>query len=166
MRKSQQKTTFVFEDIDIMTVPEFRELLKACQSTPGNNCYFTCDSVLSYASLGYDPRMYCNTYFIFNQSIMQDAEEWSKTSGTHKKDKATQTTSTYEQVYGNRDQGFIGNIYGFFNRNKQVVTGTNHEIIDEYNILPVELMSLPEKSSKVIINTPSGKSYIEQVTWP
>ena len=166
MRTANIRTTFVFEDIDLAIIPEFRELLKACQSSPGNNCYFTCDSISKYADLGYDPRTYCNTYFVFRQSVMQDAEEWSKTSGTYKKDKATQTTSSYEQVYGDRNQGFIGGLYNLINRNKQVVTGTSHEIVDEYNIIPSEFMGLPDKASKVIIKTSTGKPYIMQVTWP
>lgn len=166
LKNTNIKTTFVFEDIDVSTVTEFKELLKACQSSPGNNCYFTTDSITRYEDLPYDPRTYCNSYFVFKQSIMQEAEEWSKTSGTYKKDKATQTTSSYGQVYGERNKGVIGGIYTFLNRNKQVVTGINHEIIDEYNILPSEFMGLPDKVSKVIINTPSGKPYIMQVTWP
>ena len=166
MRSANIKTTFVFEDIDLAVIPEFKELLKACQSSYGNNCYFTCDSISKYADLGYDPRTYCNTYFVFRQSVMQDAEEWAKTSGTYKKDKATQTTSSYEQVYGDRNQGFIGGIYNLLNRNKQVVTGTSHEIVDEYNIIPSEFMGLPDKASKVIIKTSSGKPYLMQVTWP
>lgn len=166
MRSAKIKTSFVFEDIDFSAIPEFRELLKACQSSQGNNCYFTCDSISKYTNLGYDPRTYCNTYFVFRQSVMEEAEEWSKTSGTYKKDKATQTTSTYDQVYGDRNQGFLGGLRNLFYGNKQVVTGTSHEIIDEYNILPSEFMELPDKTSKVIIKTSTGKPYIMQVTWP
>lgn len=166
MRFAKANTTFVYEDIDVSLIPEFRELLKACQSSPGNNCYFTCDSILKYANLDYDPRTYCNTYFVFRQSIMNEAEEWSKTGGTYKKDKATQTTSTYDQVYGERNQGLLGGLRNLLYGNKQIVTGTSHEIIDEYLIAPSEFMELPDKTSKVIIKTSLGKPYIMQVIWP
>lgn len=166
MRNATIDTTFVFEDIDVSTIPEFRELLKACQSRPGNNCYFTCDSIHEYSNLNYDPRNHCNSYFIFRQSVAQEADEWAKTSGTYKMDKATETTSTYDQVYGDRNRGLIGNIYTFLNRNKPVITGIHHEIVDEFNIPSIEFMQLPVMDSKVIINTPSGKPFIMQITWP
>ena len=166
MRKTNVKSTFVFEDIDISTIPEFLELLNACKSIQGNNCYFTCDSILGYSNLNYNPRNYCNSYFVFKQSVFEDAEEWAKTSGTYKKDKATQTTAPYEQVYGDKNQGFVGSVYTFLNRNKQVKTGETHEIIDEYNIIPSEFMQLPTMDSMVIINTSSGKPFIMQITWP
>ena len=160
------KTTFIFEDVDLNTVPEFKELLKACQTTNGrNNVYFTLDAITNCTNLGYDPRAYSNAYFVFRQPIMGEAEEWAKTSGTYKKDKETQTTAPYKQVYGNQNQGFFGEMYTLFNGNKQVVTNVNHEIIDEYNILPVEFMNLPEGASKVIIKTPSGSPYFMEVKW-
>ena len=159
------ETVFVFEDINISTIPECRELFKACQGTAGNNIYFTVDGITNISSIGFDPRSYCNSYFVFRQPIMAEAEEWAKTSGTYKKDKATQTTAPYNQVYGPQNKGFIGGLYTLINGNKQVVTGTNHEIIDEYNITPSEFMGLPDNSSKVIINTSKGKPYIIEVRW-
>ena len=166
MKSSKVKTSFFFEDIDLLTIPEFREFLKACQSSSGNNVFFTLDSIGSLGNSGFDPRPYCNTYFVFRQSIMSEAEEWAKTSGTYKKDKATQTTASYDQVYGERNSGFIGGIMNLLNRNKSVVTGVNHEIVDEYRILPEEFMNLSEYASKVIIGTTSGVPYLTEILWP
>ena len=166
MRNTTQKTTFVFEDVDVSQIPEFRELLKSCQTCSGNNVYFTIDRISDFLNSGYDPRSYSNTYFVFRQPIMSEAEEWAKTSGTHKKDKVTQQTSPYDQIYGEQNQGLIGSLVNFKNRNTMVLTGEGHETIDEYNMLPEEFMQLPEKASKLMIQTRSGFLYQMQVTWP
>ena len=160
------ETTFVFEDIDVTLVPEFKELLRACQSTNNNCVYFTMDKILDN-KLDFDPRAFCNAYFIFNQRVMSEAEEWAKTSGTYKKEKVSYNYGQYDQVYGPQNRGFVGEMYTFFNRNKKVITGTNVDPeYNEYYILPEELMKLPDTSAKVLIKTMSGGApYVLEVRW-
>jgi hypothetical protein len=164
MRQTNVKTTFIFEDIDIAMVREFKDLLRACQTT-GNNVYFTMDSIMNASSLGYDPRDYCNTYFVFRQPVFSAAEEWAKTCGTHKEEQVTYTRAPYDQVYGGRNEGFLGAFANIINRNKEVVTGTNTTWVDEYNVLPQFFMELPINACEVIIKTQSGETHYRQVTW-
>ena len=164
MRSAHVRTTFVFEDIDVATVKEFKDLLRACQAV-GNNVYFTMDSITNVAALGYDPRDFCNAYFVFRQPVFAAAEEWAKTCGTHKEEKVTHTTSPYDQVYGPRNEGFLGGLANLINRRKQVVTGETRELVDEYNILPKIFMELPYNASEVIIKSSFGETYYKQVSW-
>jgi hypothetical protein len=165
MQTAQTDTTFVFEDVDIATVTEFRELLKACNTKIGDNVYFTVDKISNFNNVNFDPRAYCNGFFIFKQPIAAEAEEWAKTGGTYKKDKATQTTSSYNQVYGSQNTGFLSGMANLMNRNKQVVTGTNHEIIDEFNVPPSVFMSLDAYTSQIMISDNNGQKYMNQVRW-
>ena len=165
MRTARVDTTFVFEDMDISIIMEFYELLRACNSKAGDNVYFTVDKISNFNNANFDPRTYCNSYFVFKQTIASEAEEWAKTSGTYKKDKATETTAPYNQVYGRQNEGLSGAVTNILNRKKQVVTGTSHEIVDEYNILPSDFMDLDAYTSQVIISDNSGRKYMKQIKW-
>ena len=161
--KSGIHTTFVFEDINLFEIDEFPELLRSCNSSGGDKCIFTLDSVVSRPNDTVDFRTLCNCYFVMRQSTANEAEEWSKTIGSHKVLKETMSTAPYTQIYGRENRGLLGGIVNFLNRNREVYSGKQTQEVEEYVVLPEEFIKLSGTECMVIVNSHGGYPYYQRV---
>ena len=160
------KITVICEELDLAKIPELEDLLRTCSTRAGCNVFFTEQNISSFEARcdgprKWDPAIYANCFFVFQQTHPQDRQFWAQASGMRKVQQETVTHGKFRDS-GNYNRN---SLFDAVRANKTVHTGTSYVEVDKCVVEEHRFSEIDINTSIVLGIDSSGRKVDEILRW-